>query len=38
MARDISEWLEALGLDKYAAIFAENDIGFDILPDSLRNC
>ena len=33
MARDISEWLEGLGLDKYTAIFAENDIGFDVLPD-----
>jgi hypothetical protein len=33
MARDISDWLEGLGLDKYSALFADNDIGFDILPD-----
>ena len=32
MARDISEWLEHLGLGKYANAFAENEIDFDALP------
>jgi class 3 adenylate cyclase/tetratricopeptide (TPR) repeat protein len=32
MARDISEWLEDLGLGKYADAFAENEIDFDALP------
>ena len=29
---DIAQWLEGLGLDRYWQAFAENDIGFDILP------
>ncbi|MGE5169308.1 MAG: AAA family ATPase [Rudaea sp.] len=33
MARDVAGWLEALGLGKYAARFAENEIDFDVLPD-----
>ncbi len=32
MARNISEWLEHLGLGKYANAFAENEIDFDALP------
>lgn len=32
MARDIGEWLVALGLGKYANAFAENEIDFDVLP------
>jgi class 3 adenylate cyclase len=32
MARDIDQWLEGLGLGKYAELFAENDIGPDVLP------
>jgi class 3 adenylate cyclase len=31
MARDISEWLEDLGLGKYANAFAEKEIDFDAL-------
>jgi class 3 adenylate cyclase/tetratricopeptide (TPR) repeat protein len=29
----IDEWLEELGLGRYAAVFAENDIDRDVLPD-----
>jgi class 3 adenylate cyclase/tetratricopeptide (TPR) repeat protein len=29
----IEEWLGQLGLGRYAAVFAENDIDFDVLPD-----
>ena len=32
MARNIDQWLEGLGLDKYAEVFAKNDIGPDVLP------
>ena len=32
MARDISEWLESLGLGKYADAITENEIDFDALP------
>ncbi len=32
MADDIAQWLEGLGLGQYAQAFAENNIGFDILP------
>ncbi len=32
MARDISEWLEDLGLGRYADTFAENEIDFEALP------
>ena len=31
MVRDIGEWLEGLGLEKYVEIFIENEIGFDAL-------
>jgi len=31
--RDIQQWLESLGLEKYVQVFSENDIGLDILPD-----
>ena len=33
MAGDIADWLERLGLSKYADVFAESEIGLDILPD-----
>ena len=33
MARDISEWLENLGLGKYAEAFAENDVEFEVLSE-----
>ncbi len=33
MARDISEWLEELGLSKYAEIFAENEIDLEVVPE-----
>jgi class 3 adenylate cyclase/predicted ATPase len=29
---DIASWLERLGLDEYAELFAENDIDFEVLP------
>jgi class 3 adenylate cyclase len=32
MGRDISEWLEALGLGKYVEVFAENEIDCEALP------
>ncbi len=32
MARDISEWLEDLGLGKYAKVFAENEIDLAAQP------
>ena len=28
---DLGEWLKGLGLDRYSAVFAENDIDFDLL-------
>ena len=30
---DIQDWLEQLGLEKYAAIFAEHEITLEVLPD-----
>jgi len=30
---DIEQWLEQLGLGKYAQVFASSDIGFDVLPE-----
>ena len=33
MARDIDQWLQGLGLSKYSGLFAENEIGLDVLPD-----
>ena len=29
---DLKQWLEANSLGKYAALFAENEIDFDVLP------
>jgi hypothetical protein len=34
--RDVVEWLEALGLGNYAEVFAENDVGLDVLGDDQR--
>ncbi len=31
--REISDWLEKLGMSEYAQRFAENDIDFEILGD-----
>ena len=36
MARDISKWLEDIGLGRYADAFAENEIDFDALPNIHR--
>ena len=33
MARDITQWLEELGLAKYASTFAENEVDLDVLPE-----
>lgn len=33
MPRDIDRWLERLGLAKYSALFAEQEVDLDILPD-----
>jgi predicted ATPase/class 3 adenylate cyclase len=33
VARDIDQWLQGLGLSKYSGLFAENEIGLDVLPD-----
>ncbi len=33
MAGDIAEWLEGLGLSKYLELFAEQEIGLDVLSD-----
>ena len=30
---DIAEWLQGLGLGKYAPAFAENAINWDVLPE-----
>ncbi len=32
MARDIGEWLDRLGLRRYAEAFADNEIDLDALP------
>ncbi len=32
MADDIAQWLEGLGLSQYTQAFAENTVGFDVLP------
>ncbi len=29
--QDVTRWLESLGLDKYAEVFAENAVGLDVL-------
>jgi len=31
--QQVADWLEKLGLGQYAQRFAENDIGFSVLPD-----
>jgi hypothetical protein len=31
--RQLADWLEKLGLGRYARRFAENDINFSVLPD-----
>ena len=33
MCNKISNWLDQLDLGKYAEIFAENDIDFDVVPE-----
>lgn len=33
MARDIDQWLERIGLAKYAALFAENEVDLEVLSD-----
>ncbi len=33
MALNIDQWLQGLGLAKYSGLFAENEIGLDVLPD-----
>ena len=30
---DVDQWLEALGLGQYAALFAENDVDLEVLPE-----
>ena len=30
---EVSDWLKGLGLENYAAIFAENAVDWDVLPD-----
>ena len=37
MARDIGEWLEGLGLGRYADAVGENEIDFDALPHITEN-
>jgi class 3 adenylate cyclase/tetratricopeptide (TPR) repeat protein len=33
MVEHVDRWLESLGLGKYAALFAENEVSADVLPD-----
>ena len=33
LAREIDQWLERIGLAQYAALFAENEIDLDVLPE-----
>jgi len=33
VARNIAEWLERLGMSRYVELFAEQEIGLDLLPD-----
>ncbi len=33
MPGGIDRWLQGIGLSKYSALFAENEIGLDVLPD-----
>ncbi len=33
MARDIDEWLDGLGLGKYADVFVEHEVDLEVLPE-----
>ena len=33
LPRDVDQWLESIGLAKYAPLFAENEIDFEVLPE-----
>ena len=33
MARDIGEWLDGLGLGKYADVFVEHEVDLEALPE-----
>ena len=33
MVRDIDEWLEGLGLGKYAGVFKEHEVDLEVLPE-----
>jgi len=33
---NIHQWLEDLGLGKYAEVFAENEIDFEVLPEQSK--
>ena len=33
MARDIVEWLDGLGLGKYAGVFVEHEVDLEVLPE-----
>jgi class 3 adenylate cyclase/tetratricopeptide (TPR) repeat protein len=33
LSRDVSQWLEQLGLAQYGALFAENKVDWDVLPE-----
>ena len=36
--QDVTRWLESLGLDKYAEVFAENAVGLDVLHLFANGC
>ncbi len=33
MSGDIEQWLQSLGLEKYATLFAENDVDLEVVPE-----
>ena len=33
MSEDVTNWLEELGLGRYATLFAESDVDWDLLPE-----
>jgi class 3 adenylate cyclase/tetratricopeptide (TPR) repeat protein len=33
VARSVDDWLDGLGLSQYVALFAENEVDFEVLPD-----
>ena len=33
MFDDVTKWLEELGLDEYAAVFAKNNVDLEVLPE-----